>query len=158
MGADIINASWGRNSKKDTDLLKAAIESFISGGGHFVAAAGNDGLDIDVEPVSPAGLDIPELTVVGGGWTNGLNLNSNFGYESVDIAGPFGIEAIDLDNASLSIKIGTSFAAPFIAAMLAVGEANLPELSPSEMRQRLLETGKLIPAHLNFQQRALFPA
>lgn len=142
MGAEILNASWGRAGGDPSSILEDEIKAYIASGGIFVAAAGNSGLNIDAEPYYPSGYAIPEMVVVGGlRLYNSLDNASNFGEETVDILAPFGIETIAMDSTEVSYSKGTSFSAPVVAAMLAVGRRHFPELSNPDLIQRLFKTG-----------------
>jgi subtilisin family serine protease len=82
-----INASWGGT---DGDpLLEDAIEAAGDAGIVFVAAAGNDGSDIDTQPTYPASYDLPNIiSVAMSDDTDSLDYSSNYGATSVDLAAP----------------------------------------------------------------------
>lgn len=83
-----INASFGC-SFCFSDLEKDAIEAAGNEGIAFVAAAGNDGVDIDVEPHYPAAYDSPNIVSVAATNSNdGLAIFSNYGQTSVDLGAP----------------------------------------------------------------------
>lgn len=86
----------------------------------FVVSAGNDGRDIDAEPVYPAAFDLDNVLVVTSTDAFGrLPPESNWGASSVDIAVPG--ERIDVvDHRGAAGKAsGTSYAVPRIAALAA---------------------------------------
>ncbi|OPY66776.1 MAG: Thermophilic serine proteinase precursor [Syntrophorhabdaceae bacterium PtaU1.Bin034] len=86
-GARIINASWG--GPVDSGPLKSAIEAFTAAGGLFVAAAGNDGVDIDSAPQYPGAWQIDGMiTVAASDQDDGLASFSNYGLTSVHVAAP----------------------------------------------------------------------
>ena len=82
-----INASWGGYGYDA--LLKDAIKGAGEVGIVFVAAAGNDDNDNDVNPEYPASYDLPNVVAVAA--TNdddNLAWFSNYGFLSVDLAAP----------------------------------------------------------------------
>ena len=87
MNADIINASFGGEgmSRAERDAIAVAQSAGIL----FVAAAGNDGVNIDHAPVFPAAYDLPNLISVSASTEgDGLADFSNFGPKRVDLAAP----------------------------------------------------------------------
>ena len=83
-GADIINASWGGYS--NDPALKTAIDAFP---GLFVAAAGNDGLDLNTYPIYPCSFTSANVICVAASThTDALADYSNYGSTAVDIAAP----------------------------------------------------------------------
>jgi subtilisin family serine protease len=89
-GAKIINASWGgpgssRLSKDDVALREAIRRSGLL----FVAAAGNDGANVDATPYYPAAFDLPNVVSVAAVDNRGqLASFSNYGRKTIDIAAP----------------------------------------------------------------------
>ena len=62
-GVPILNNSWGGGEV--SEALRDAIEQTDASGELFVAAAGNDFTNTDVEPFYPASYDVPNVLVVG---------------------------------------------------------------------------------------------
>ncbi|CAM3981265.1 S8 family serine peptidase [Mesobacillus zeae] len=84
MGVKVTNNSWG-GGEYDELLEKSISES----GSLFVAAAGNDGMDIDEEAVYPAGYESSNILTVAALNNSGkLASFSNYGADSVDVAAP----------------------------------------------------------------------
>ncbi len=84
MGAKISNNSWGGSGYDQA--LKNAIET---SGMLFVAAAGNDSANSDVNPSYPAGYDSSNILSVASVNNAGeLSYFSNYGVNSVDVAAP----------------------------------------------------------------------
>jgi large repetitive protein len=86
-GVPILSNSWGGGDF--SQALLDAIEQTDASGELFVAAAGNDFTNTDLEPFYPAGYDVPNVLVVGASdqfdrkaWF------SNYGTRSVDLSAP----------------------------------------------------------------------
>ena len=116
--ARIVAMSLGGSKKADWSALGAAIAR------HpdilFIVSAGNDGRDIDMTPVYPAGFHADNiLTVTSTDSFGKLPRESNWGQTSVDIAVPG--ERIDVtDHRGARAKAsGTSYAVPRVAALAA---------------------------------------
>lgn len=112
-GADIINLSLGSESN---DLaISEAIDYAYENEVFVVAASGNDGTNV---PIYPAAL--PNVISVGSiGENSTISDFSSFG-ESIDLVAPGElIYTTHLDNGYAQVS-GTSFAAPHVAAVLAL--------------------------------------
>jgi len=86
----------------------------------FVISAGNDGFDIDSNPVFPASLDLENMVVVTSSDQFGrLPPQSNYGQVSVDLMVP--AEKVDVfDHRGVYTTAGgSSYAAPRVAALAA---------------------------------------
>jgi len=87
MGAEVINASFG--GEDPSALESGAIQAFISGGGIFVAAAGNSGGNNDAAPFYPASYGLAGMIAVAAtDATDALTSWSNYGPSSVAVAAP----------------------------------------------------------------------
>ncbi len=132
-----------------------AIKRFYDDGMLMFAAAGNEGENVDSH-WTPGGVDMGEswqylpcetlgVICVAGLAHDDTDLagNSNFGPDSVDIAGPYTVAAgPDNDepaNAASTIN-GTSFASPYVAGVAALIWAADPSLSNTEVRDILYRT------------------
>jgi subtilisin family serine protease len=84
MGVKVTNNSWGGGSYD-----QALYEAIMNSNSLFVAAAGNDSLDIDIDSHYPSSYDLENLVSVAAitGWGE-LAGFSNYGNHSVDIAAP----------------------------------------------------------------------
>jgi len=134
-------------------LLRIMYERILSAGGHalFVAAAGNDGVEVSDRQM-PASLDAPNLLVVGGSaacdpmkrWEN-----SNHGAH-VDVAAPAVLPVLDYDPIKnrkphgFAAGAGTSYAAPVVSAVAAILRSIDPSWTPVQIKERL--TGSVAPA------------
>lgn len=143
MGADICNLSWG--SSVYSEALETAIrESDML----FVIAAGNEGIDVDSEFVYPACLDLDNIISVTFVNSEGeLTENSNYGLTNVDIAAA-GDNIYSTVVGSHSHLSGSSMAAPYVTAMAAVIYSYSDGLYPSNVRNVLLSSVKLLPSLL----------
>lgn len=143
----VINMSWGIPR---STWLDAKVQSLIDAGVTVVCAAGNDG--IDVEDISPAGLDTV-ITVasvdkydIPSGFNNispgdsGLTTNSGL---SLDIFAP-GEDVIVADAANptgYKMMSGTSFAAPLVAGVVTeIAALNSIPMFYSELKSTVLDT------------------
>ncbi|MCO6430546.1 MAG: S8 family serine peptidase [Deltaproteobacteria bacterium] len=163
-GIDItaVNASYsGDNSPQ---VQYDAIARLASVNIIFVAAAGNNGRNIDQQPAYPAAYDLPNILSVANldqynYFPNRLNDSSNFGTTSVDIAAP-GTEILSTvykgdPDARFAIsnaerwghKTGTSMAAPIVAGAIALYKAKHKTqfIDFTRLIQVVLDTGVPVP-------------
>ncbi len=117
-GARIVMMPLGSRKAEDWQAFAAAA------GRHretlFIISAGNDGRDIDAQPLYPAGLPLENAIVVTSSDSFGrLAEGSNWGLTNVDLMAPGeGIEVIDHRGARGTTS-GSSFVVPRIAALAA---------------------------------------
>ena len=153
-GAKIINASYGsyaNNSAQRTAEVEI-IQKAADRGIVFVAAAGNEGLSNDFTHsfqndqgelitgrVYPASHDIENIISVASIDSRGLLVeNSNFGSATVDLAAPgYSIWSTQKDYGYTAMS-GTSMATPFVSAAAALLLTMEPDLTPAEVRQRII--------------------
>ena len=104
-----------------------------------VVSAGNDGRDIDKDPVFPASIALDNIiTVTSSDGLGRLGPGSNWGAESVDIMLPAeNLEIVDFRGASGTAS-GSSFAVPRLAALAARLLARNPELTAIQLKARIL--------------------
>ena len=155
-GVRISNNSWARpasappfgNPADDLPLYEAIEDS----GMLFVAAAGNNGQDLDnvSRPSIPASFDLPNiLSVAAVDNTGQLASFSNYGETSVDVAAP-GVDIAstfpdyDGNDAGYYWLSGTSMAAPHVSAIAALVGSQAPTLldTPTDLKKRILDTAK----------------
>jgi len=165
-GVNIVaaNASYGaiagfelaqfRQAEKD------AIGRLIDSGAVFVAAAGNDGINIDPIPEDertqfPAGFDLPGIvSVAATDNTDQLTAFSNFGVQNVDLAAPGQfILTTDVGGGFTSVS-GTSFSAPMVSGAVALLKTIRPGASAEEIRQVLKDSADPLPSLQNRVQSA----
>lgn len=130
---------------------REAIERFIASGAVFIAAAGNDGIDIDTSDPGdvtayPAAYDIPGLVAVAATDNNdALAGFSNRGVETVDLAAP-GVQLLTTNTGGgYTYATGTSFAAPMVAGVVALLKTAYPDASPELIRRVLRDSADVLP-------------
>ncbi len=119
----------------NTGAVKAAPNTL------FVFAAGNDGMDNDIYPASPASIDADNVISVAATFDdNGIAVFSNFGKKNVDVAAP-GVNILSSvpGNEYLAVS-GTSQAAPFVANIAVKIKEQNPELTPLQIKKILMRT------------------
>ena len=133
-GADIVMMPLG--SRKSEDWAAFAEAAARHKDTLFIISAGNDGQDIDAQPLYPAVLSLDNIIVVTSSDSFGrLAEGSNWGRESVDLMAPGeGIEVIDHRGARGTTS-GSSFVVPRVAALA----ARLLESNPTWRAKELKE-------------------
>lgn len=118
---EVINASWGFYGGGESTILKSAIDTAQNYGTLFIAAAGNDSLNLDYDPQYPALYDLGNVLAVGAHDTLPAGMRpvaafSNFSSGEVDLAA-FGVDVESSEpGGSITLKSGTSMAAPMVSA------------------------------------------
>ena len=132
-GIKIINCSFGTNGK--SEALHDAVDFAQEKGVLLVVAAGNNGRNIDKDPVYPAAYDDSNiLTVAASTSKDKLASFSNWGPEEVDVAAPGdGIRSTYLDG-GYRVLDGTSMAAPFAAGLAALLKKQDSDLTFKDIR------------------------
>ncbi len=145
--AKIINNSW--ESVDISEALKEAVEETRKKGILFVAGAGNKSFDNDTDKHYPSGYDSDNIIAVAS--TNNkdeLSDFSNCGETSVDLGAPGGNGIIgDPGNiystamgGGYAYGFGTSMATAHVSGVAALIWSLEPNLSCSEVKQRILKT------------------
>lgn len=143
-GVRVVNLAMGSNSRDEWQAFDAAARK------HprilFIISAGNDGRDIDRDPVYPAALRLSNAIVVTSSMPDGrLAPGSNWGGESVDIMTPGErIEVIDHRGVPGRAS-GSSFAVPRISALAARALAANPDWHGPELRDFILKRARQLP-------------
>lgn len=139
-GADIVNLSLG-STTDDHKLYKAIAKSKML----FVIAAGNGssmtgtGLDTDKYPCYPASYDLDNIISVANlDYSGNLDLSSNYGAASVDLAAPGTYIFSTTTGNGYQYMSGTSMAAPFVTAAAALIYSYDGSLALSDVKTRIL--------------------
>jgi len=151
-GAKVINASWG--FFQPSQAIFDAVRRAESAGVLFVAAAGNDGLNIDASnwfglnpraDVIPAEYSRRLSNVLTVGSINRAGQPSwftNYSQSAVQIAAPGEDVLSTVPGSGYASNSGTSFAAPLVAGAAALVWAQDPEMTYLDVKNILLETAK----------------
>jgi subtilisin family serine protease len=141
----VINASWG-GSQFSQSMLDA-INYANSKGCVFVTAAGNDGLDSDVNVANyPANYRLPnELVVAAVDSSGNLASFSDYGAQTVDLAAP-GVNIFSTIPHGFATYSGTSMATPYVSGVVSLVAGQNPGLSAVGLVQRVLATVKPLPS------------
>ena len=125
------------------ETVKANTDSFnLAPDILFVFAAGNDSLNNDEFPISPANVKLDNtLTVAATFGELGLAVFSNYGNENVDIAAP-GVNILSAVPGNKHLRVsGTSQAAPYVANIAGQIKTTNPNLTPKEIKEIIIKTG-----------------
>ena len=136
-GVPILNNSWGGGD--GSQALRDAIEQTDASGELFVAAAGNDFTNTDVEPFYPASYDVPNILVVGA--SDQLDRKawfSNYGVRTVDLSAPGTNVYSTWTGATYRFADGTSMATPQVSGAAALARAVFPNASGVGLKALLL--------------------
>jgi subtilisin family serine protease len=137
-GASVINCSV--NSEFDSPAVDTAIAAANDAGIVIVAAAGNDGLNLDDNTQTyPASTDSAAVVSVAATQTRGLLAGfSNYGPSSVDLAAP-GVDLVTTYTGdSFTTLSGTSASAPLVSAALASEQTAQPQATLPQVRAALM--------------------
>jgi subtilisin family serine protease len=136
-GVPIMSNSWGGG--ESSQALLDAIQQTDASGELFVAAAGNDFTNTDVEPFFPASYDVPNMLVVGASdqfdrkaWF------SNYGTRTVDLSAPGTNVYSTWPGATYRFADGTSMATPQVSGAAALAKAVFPGASGVGLKALLL--------------------
>lgn len=140
-GVNIMSNSWGGGDFSQS--LKDIIEEAGRRGIIFIAAAGNAkyGYDIDKSKMYPASYKLENIITVGALNSFGNRaLFSNYGKKSVHVFAPGKKILSTVRNNKYKKMDGTSMAAPMVAGIVGLLMSVSPELTPLEIRQKIIKT------------------
>ena len=136
-GARVINLSV--SDYGDDPAVPAALGRASAAGVTVVAAAGNAGQDLDVQPVYPASYRTPGMLVVGATGIDGrLASWSGRGARSVDLVAPGVLIRSALPRRRYGYRTGTSQAAAAVTRTVARMLGRSPASTPDLLRSTLL--------------------
>lgn len=144
MGIKVSNVSW------TIPNYSQELRDYMAVGGLFVAAAGNESVDIDSIPVYPAGYDLDNIISVAASDINDeLGYFSNCGVNSVDIAAP-GVDIYSCVPTQMHAEgyinmNGTSMAAPHVTGAAGLLLSVNPTLNIKQLREAILSSADVIP-------------
>ncbi|MGB3493119.1 MAG: S8 family peptidase [Elainellaceae cyanobacterium] len=139
MGADISNNSWGGSFY--SAALEDAIAAANDAGQLFVTAAGNSSSNNNIFPSYPANYDFDNVISVASTDANDeLSWFSNVGSTSVDLAAPGSDIYSTIPGGGYASFNGTSMASPHVAGVAALLLAQNPDLTASEIKQKILDS------------------
>jgi thermitase len=139
MKVHVMSNSWGGGAANQS--LKEAIEAANKAGIIFVAAAGNSSNDNDKKPSYPASYKVENIVSVGSMDGNGKkSWFSNYGVKSVHIFAPGSDILSTVKGKGYKKMSGTSMAAPFVSGAIGLLLTHEKNLSPVEIRDRLVKT------------------
>lgn len=148
--------SWGSFDPTDPNLaiLRAAIEYAGSKGAIFVAASGNESLNMDTglerDPLYPAGFTgLANMVVVAASESRGGMAGfSNYGAKYVTVAAPGEDIISTVPGGAFQSMSGTSMATPLVAGSLARGLSGT-SLTAVDAAERLVTTSSQSPLWTN---------
>lgn len=142
-GARIMSASWG--GPGSSEGLQAAIERARQAGILFVAAAGNEGVNADINPSYPAAYPGDNILSVAAVDADGeLAWFSNYGAATVDLAAP-GVNIVSTVPGGYSDMSGTSMATPLVAGAAALALCRNPDLTFAQLKALIMHTVTPLP-------------
>jgi subtilisin family serine protease len=155
-GAKVINMSFSKRISPSGGLVKAAIYYAERHDVLLVAAAGNDGMNIDKTPVYPTPFyrdrkRAANYLVVGASGPTKENLIasfSNYGLHTVDVFAP-GIQIYSSVPGNRYVASdGTSMAAPVVTGIAAMLKAYFPRLTAVQIRNIIIQSARKISFHV----------
>lgn len=139
-GAKVLSNSWGGGGY--SSILKEAIERSYQAGAVFVAAAGNESNDNDVNESYPANYDIPNIISVAAIDNKGqLASFSNFGKKKVHIAAP-GVNIYSTILKGYDSWSGTSMATPHVSGAAVLMASQYPMMNGVQIKEAILNAAK----------------
>ncbi len=140
----IINASWGGTGF--SMALRDEIQKAGDNGIVFVCSAGNDGVNNDNGdgdyPASFASVLSNCISVAAIDAGDLLADFSNYGHATTTVGAPGRAILSTYPNNTYSMLSGTSMASPHVAGVVALLLANEPQLTPVQVKQRLVATAE----------------
>lgn len=147
-GVRVSNNSWGGGGR--SQALQDAINRAGQAGVLFVAAAGNNGRNIDASPFYPCnfGVEGSDNVICAAASTSsdGRAGFSNYGVNSVHVAAPGSGVLSTLRGARYGNMSGTSMAAPHVTGLVGLILSKNPNLSPADVKDIIVNSVRSVPA------------
>lgn len=141
VNVNIMSNSWGGGGF--SQALLDAIEAANQAGIVFVAAAGNSNANNDTRDNYPSNYDTDNMIAVGSMTGKGTRSGfSNYGKTTVDTFAPGSDILSTVRNGGYSKMSGTSMACPHVAGVAGLLLSIEPNLTPKEVRDRMVRTAK----------------
>jgi subtilisin family serine protease len=149
-----VNCSFGVEYSR---ALEDAFRLMGSSGIVIAAAAGNDGINNDLNPQWPANFEVPEVISVAASTIADTPAGfTNFGARTVDLAAPgdnvlstmlvgSGVGTPVTGSPGYGVDSGTSFAAPLVAGTAGLLKSLKPSASPSQIKNAILNGVDRLP-------------
>lgn len=147
-GAKVINLSLGKYTSPQAKMVNDAIAYAAAHDVLIVAAAGNNGRDIDTVAYYPSALDnagrpFENYIRVGASGRDGKKLQiSNFGIRAVDLYAPGEQIAGVYPGDKANLADGTSVATPIVSAIASMLRAYYPKLTAARVKRLLVATAR----------------
>ena len=136
----VLNNSWGGGgySQALADAITASEDADIL----FVAAAGNDAVDNDVNPHYPSNYENDSvLSIASTDSSDNMSGFSQWGLESVDMGAPGSAILSTIPGGGYATYSGTSMATPHVAGVAALVLSVNPDLTTVELKELLMSSG-----------------
>jgi subtilisin family serine protease len=136
------NNSWGGGGF--SQALLDAIEAHNAAGILFIAAAGNDGDNTDINPHFPSSYDSSNIiSVLASNHFDERAFFSNFGALTVDVGAPGEDILSTVPGGDFAVFSGTSMATPHVTGLVALIKAANPARTPQQIKNLVLTGGDI---------------
>lgn len=135
-GVKITNNSWGGGG-----FSQALMDAIKNSNSIFIAAAGNDGVNIDTTPQYPASYNLPNILAVAAINNQGNMADfSNYGSIGVDVAAPGESILSTVPGSGYEYFNGTSMATPHVSGVAALMLSRNLSTLPLTIKDSIMKT------------------